>query len=47
MDRRKAEIEEKRTKLAELKRARAERKNVISSTNRGQLDSVRFARYLI
>lgn len=40
MDRRKAEIEEKRTKLAELKRARAERKNVISSTNRGQLDSM-------
>ncbi|TIB93772.1 WD40 repeat-like protein [Wallemia mellicola] len=40
MDRRKAEIEEKRTKLAELKRARAERKNAISSTNRGQLDNV-------
>ncbi|TIC31554.1 WD40 repeat-like protein [Wallemia mellicola] len=40
MDRRKAEIEEKRTKLAELKRARAERNNAISSTNRGQLDNV-------
>ncbi|EOR04762.1 Cytoplasmic dynein 1 intermediate chain 1 [Wallemia ichthyophaga EXF-994] len=40
MDRRKAEIEEKRAKLGELKRARGERKRGLDSANKSTADSV-------
>ena len=43
MDRRKAEIEEKRAKLAELKRARVERKKGLSNASKLPVDGVGFA----
>lgn len=45
MDRRKAEIEEKRAKLSELKRARVERKKGLSNVNKASIDTVGLRRY--